>query len=247
MGSIAVLSISNPDYYRGNLLLDSLVSHPFFFVPSVGSWIVVYADMNHNPSLILNVYESESLFDNRQRMNILFEEIPIGELIIKSGNSFAIRWRSNDKFNVVNSDELYLEFLRRNLVLSRNYAGKPFNSKASSEYHKWQSSTKFVGGITDIDLLRLDEAGNPKEIIEIKRSRINPKDWKPYSQDKGGYEILDNLCKKLSLDFSIIYYHFDPNKRIEDIQRLTLFRKNEGFNFVKVGSLSLDEFIYKKY
>jgi len=34
---------------------------------------------------------------------------------------------------------------------------------------------------------------------------------------------------------------------LEDIQRLTLFRKNEGFNFVKVGSLSLDEFIYKKY
>ncbi len=247
MGCIAALSSSNQNYYRGNLLLDSLATYPFFFVPSAGTWIVVYADTNHNPSLVLNVYENEGIFDNKPTKNNCFKEIPVGELIIKSDSSFAIRWRNHNKFRVVNSDELYSEFHNKNLVLSRNYVGKPFNSKASSAYHIWQSRTKFVGGITDVDLLRLDESGKPVEIIEIKRSRINPNSWKPYYQDKGGYEILENLCKKLSLNFSIIYYHFDPHMRIEDIQRLTLFRKKEGFSFVKVGSLSLDEFIHKKY
>ena len=135
MECIAALSSSNPNYYRGNLLLESLATNPFFLVPSVGTWIVVYADLNNNPSLVLNVYENEGIFENKPKMNIWFEKIPLGELIIKSDTSFSIRWSSSDKFNVVNSDELYLEFLKRNLVLSRNYVGKPFNSKASSAYH----------------------------------------------------------------------------------------------------------------
>lgn len=241
------MNSNSADYYRGNLLLKSLSNNSIFFVPRPGTWNVVYADFKNNPSVILNIYENKDLFDVKFSKNNWFGDLQSGELIINGRNSFLIRWNHSHNFLEVNPDELYLEFLKRNLVVSKNYRGKPFNSKASSEYHEWQSHTKFVGGITDIDLLRINEEGVPTEIIEIKRSRIKPNEWYPYFQDAGGYEILDKLCSKLSIEFSTIYYHYDPKLGIEDIENLQLFKKKAGFNFEKMGSLSLKEFVEKSY
>lgn len=241
------MNTTNQNYYRGNLLLDYLSANQLFFVPANGTWIILYADTNDNALLMLRVYDNQNLFETKRISTRWFEDIPFGEIVIKESNSFAIRWQFQQKFQMVTQDELYLEFQKRNLVLSKSYLGKPFNSKASSRYHIWQSQNKFVGGITDIDLLRLDAVGNPIEIIEIKRSRISPEIWKPYFQDRGGYEILEKFCEKFSLEFSIIYYHFDPKNRIEDIQNLTLFRKKKGFNFERVGLKTLDDFLCKKY
>jgi len=241
------VSSSNDIYYRGNRLLEHLSRNTLFFVPVNGTWIVLYADTYNNPALILYIYDKVSLFEENRISQKWFDNIPCGEIIIIGENKFAIKWQHEKSFQSLDSAELYHEFQKRNLVLSNTYSGKPFNSKASSRYHIWQSRTQFVGGITDIDLIRLDGDGRPIEIIEIKRSRISSDTWKPYFQDKGGYEILQKFCEKFSLDFSIIYYHFDPRFGIEDIQNLTLFRKKEGFNFERIAALTIDDFVHKNY
>jgi DNA-directed RNA polymerase alpha subunit len=142
-----------------------------------------------------------------------------------------------------NGISLYEEYLKKNLVLDGSYKGKPFNSKASSSYHIWQSKQRFTGGITDIDLLRLDNKNNPIELFEIKRSKIAIDSWKPYYNDRGGYEILSTFCKIENLDFSIVYYHYSTEELIEDITKLMVMRKLEGFNFKKLGTYNLKEFI----
>lgn len=125
------------------------------------------------------------------------------------------------------------------LVVSRDYRGKPFNSKASSVYHTWQSKHRFIGGITDIDVTRLGFDGKPVEVIEVKRSRISLEKWAPYFNDKGGYEILSKFCKNENLDFTVAYYHFSPNESIEDYENILILKKLDLSSFRSLAPLEL--------
>jgi hypothetical protein len=104
-----------------------------------------------------------------------------------------------------------------------------------------------VGGIVDIDLIRVDKSNLPIELIEVKRSRIAIDTWEPYLNDKRGYEILERFCVQQEWQFSIVYYHYDPKNKIEDIEQLLVLKKTGEFKFMKVGVFSLKSFMKGEY
>jgi hypothetical protein len=235
------------EFYKGNKLLNELNLNSNFKSPPNGVWCLLYADSSNHSVLNLRVYESEKVFTKYRDFFPLFKSLPASELIISGQDSFKLKWSNSSNFELFNSDSLYQEYLEKNLVLGDSYKGKPFNSKASSFYHIWQSKQRFIGGVTDIDLLRLDDKNNPIELFEIKRSKILLDSWNPYFNDKGGYEILASFCKAENIDFTIIYYHYSTEELIEDVTKLMVIKKLEGFNFKKLGVYNFKEFISRTY
>jgi hypothetical protein len=234
-------------FYSGNKLLDRLKDQSFFIVPPAGTWSVIYADENNQPLMNLVVHNSAVAYENNKNILPTTSNILSGTLIVIGPDTFWLKWDMDKKHKLYTGDSLFLEFKSKNLVLSQNYQGKPFNSKASSYYHLWQSKQRFVGGIVDIDLFRLNKSNLPVELIEIKRSRIAINTWQPYLNDKGGYEILERFCIQQKLQFSIIYYHYDPKNEIEDIDQLLIFKKTGEFKFNNMGIFSLKSFINGEY
>ncbi len=235
------------EFYKGNKLLNELNLNSNFISPPTGVWCLLYADDLNKPVLNLRVYESESIFNKYKNFFPLFKSVTASELIINGEDSFMLKWSNSSNFDLFSGKSLYQEYLQKNLVLNDSYRGKPFNSKASSFYHIWQSKQKFVGGVTDIDLLRLGNGNEPIELFEIKRSKISVDSWKPYYDDKGGYEILANFCEIENLDFTIVYYHYSTAELVEDITRLMVMKKLDGFNFNKLGIYNLNEFMLRSY
>ena len=234
-------------FYSGNKFLDHLKEQSMFIVPPTGTWSVIYADGNNQPLMNLVVHNSAEAFEKNKNSLPKTSKILCGTLIVIGPDTFWLKWDTDKKQKLHTGDSLFLEFKSKNLVLSQSYQGKPFNSKASSYYHLWQSKQKFVGGIVDIDLIRLDKSNLPIELIEVKRSRIAIDTWQPYLNDKGGYEILERFCIQQKLQFSIIYYHYDPKNEIEDIEQLLVFKKTGEFKFMKIGVFSLKSFMKSEY
>lgn len=235
------------EFYKGNKLLNELNLNLNFLSPPNGVWCLLYADASNHPVLNLRVYESEIIFTQYGNFLPLFKSLPASELIIIGQDSFKLKWFNSSDFKTFNSASLYQEYLERELVLGDSYKGKPFNSKASSFYHIWQSKQRFKGGVTDIDLLRLGDKNEPIELFEIKRSKILIHSWNPYFNDRGGYEILASFCKAENIDFTIVYYHYSSEELIEDVTKLMIIKKLEGFNFKKLGVYNFKEFMSRSY
>lgn len=161
------------EFYQGNKLIRQLELDSNFVCPPNGVWNLLYADKSNRPIFNLRVFESKKLFSKYKNFFPTFKSIPVGVLVIIGPSSFSVKWPNSTEFNSYTGNSLYQEYLKRDLVLQTDYVGKPFNSRASSFYHVWQSRQKFVGGITDIDLLRVDGLSNPIELFEVKRSRIS--------------------------------------------------------------------------
>ena len=223
-------------FYRSNALLEKLSKVDTFFVPKEESWQLIYSDKNYNPILQLNVaVGDESKISNFPR---LFENDG-GNLVVTGPDSFELQWWHKGNYECFNGKSLYDEYFKRSLVIESGITVKPFNKYSSSYYHDWQSKQKFTGGVTDVDALRLDNNGKVIEIMEIKRSRIPVKRWRPYSADRGGYEILSNLAELIGCKFTTIYYHFDPSISIENTDDLLFLdvKKNFNFTFLKFGNI----------
>ena len=235
-------------FYTGNKLLETISTYKEFQVLPTGIWNVIYADSSHKPFANFIIYNSKELYESNKGMFKGFQTPLRGELVVLGRSRFALKWSHEANFRVLSDDDLFNEYFYKGLIVKKdNFHAKPFNSSASSFYHLWQSKHSFVGGITDVDLVRFSQNQKVAEILEIKRSKIDIGKWAPYSNDKGGYEILGNLARIEELKFTIVYYHFDPTRGIEDIDNLLILRKLEGFKFHKIGLIKLEEFINALY
>jgi len=230
------------EYYRGNKLLESLSRADNFRVPLEGSWNLIYANESNIPHLHLEVYDNFQIFNQTSTWELRLSSLLRSTLVIGKEDEFYLRNSEKADFEIYGSEELFDYFSNSGLIVHGNYQGKPFNSKASSRYHVWQSKQRFIGGITDIDLIRLDSNNKPSEIIEIKRSRIPIDRWHPYLNDKGGYEILEELCRMEKIDLSIIYYHYDPASQIENCDQILVLKKVGPWNFKRIGVFSMQEY-----
>lgn len=91
-----------------------------------------------------------------------------------------------------------------NTDFKKQGTSKKINSKASDVFHAWarrNMPTQYIR--VDIDaLIQNQKDHNPKAIIEIKRStRIEPKDWTPFTDDASNYLIQLILADKLNIPF----------------------------------------------
>ena len=89
---------------------------------------------------------------------------------------------------------------------------KELNRYTSNEFHDWQRTnlpSRFV--IQDIDTWALVVSDSEKNyepicLIELKRSYIEPEQWKPFLADKRSYLAIHNLAKLANLPLYIIYF-----------------------------------------
>lgn len=236
-------------YYRGNGLLEDLrVAYPeIFVVPPVGSWHLIYSDDNLIPLRQFHVYDLSKQDNLSSSYLPKIDGIDGLTLSFDNQNRFYVGvWDASEQLEF-DEKSLVEYFIGIGLITQRNFQAKAFNKSSSSKYHDLQMKHKFVGGVTDIDLYRKDSLGQIIEIIEVKRSKLNLHAWNPFFADKGGYEILANLAKQINVEFSTIYYEYSPEEGVEDFNQLMVFKKESGFKFRKVGPISLDDFISKRY
>jgi hypothetical protein len=234
-------------FYRGNKLLSGLKGSSSFWVPPEGTWSLIYADDEFRARLLLNAFEDSSKYQEYWKNLLRFRSTVSASLLINSPYEFAFKLDNQEEVQVFSHTELIEKYKSLGLILDTDYHGKPINSRYSSPYHQWQSRQRFIGGITDIDLVRIDIEREPIEIIEIKRSRIPINAWKPYFNDNGGYKILEQFCFAEDLEFTIVYYHYDPRNQIENTEELLILKKVGDFKFLELGIFKLEEFIAKKY
>ena len=236
-------------YYSSNLFLQKLHSlYPQTFrVPTKGTWHLIYSDCDYGAKWQFHVLDLDlaGFLDIHQLPRL--PSLPGLDLWFSNDGFFSVREWDSDKILRLNSESLFEFFFELGLVLESGVKSKEFNVASSSRYHEWQSQQLFTGGITDIDLFRLNDSGHIVEIVEVKRSRVPLSRWSPYPADRGGYEILHKLSKKLSFRFSVVYYQFDPPRQYENIDLLKIFRKENGFKFVELGYFSFAQFVSGDY
>jgi hypothetical protein len=237
------------EFYQDNALIRFLRSESSknFLVPEIGTWHLIYGDEENNPIWQFHVLDLSSIAKNSLWQIPKFNLINGIDLFVHDAEHFELKRWSDGNTRHFNSDSLFEYYLELNLVKRKNVRTKRFNKASSSVYHEWQMNQLFIGGVTDIDLYRMDDSGNIVELIEIKRSRISLNEWSPFISDKGGYEILQNLALKLGISFTTIYYEFDPRRGLENIDRLQIFKKGIGFHFQKLGVVNLKDFVSGDY
>ena len=235
------------DFYRENAVLAQLKlmseSLSDTWIPSVGEWFLIYGDENYKPRFSCYVKESRVVSSS-----ILEKEINKLKLI----DHFDITIKNSDKFEVsINNDEsielngqsLIEMYLRKSLITQGQPQWKGINKSSSSHYHLLQQKMNLLGGVTDIDLLKINR-GKKNSFIELKRSYIDPEKWLPFKADAGGYKLLSEFAKINDGDVLVAYWKRQTNPWHEDLNKIKILRyEQEGFRFIEY--LNFKDFVNK--
>ena len=241
-------------YYTGNALYDYLSTcknKDNFYWASGNLWMLVYGDDNHNPRVLTVVSGNElntPITEYEKRALQVATELVSGSDLplnfirfdpnhtITSVQYWEYKGSPMEQLEVISSDVLRERFGKFGLSLNSKVAQKSINDRSSSPYHDWQR-THLGSSVTvaDIDLIRL-VGRKPKEIIELKRSRIELEKWTPYKPDYHNIILISKLAVKISLDFYIVYNYRRKEPFLDDVSKLKVFkfdhRKGEACRLV---------------
>lgn len=252
------------NYYKTNALYDYLDKHKKkenFFWASGNMWLLVYGDNNAEPKVLI-VVSGDSISLKLSELEI--KAIKIAKELTKGTNiatgfirfdpviepiEKVLFWDKDiNDFIIIPINKLKDYFSGSGLPLNDNKVEKLINDKSSSPYHNWQRNNMGNGVVvSDIDLIRL-ENDIPIEIIELKRSKINLKQWKPYRQDYINFNLLDKLAKQRGIKFRIVYNYRQNSPSIyDDIQKLKIFSYDYKINESSFEEYKiLDDFVENK-
>lgn len=249
------------EYYRSNALYEYITSSnlsQFRFVAG-NAWQLVYGDNSCRPLvLVFAVGVANSALDNPPSQE---ERDAFSLLHNAAGNAGLpvrfIRFASDvaEVEHVLVSDESFVYsklampelsemFGSFGLPVSNTQTAKYLNDKTSSAYHNWQRSSLGTAlTVSDIDLWRVNEAGSPKIVYELKRSYYDLGRWKPFTDDYRNFRLISNLCNSAGMQFKIIY-----NQRIKTpfqdiIKNLKIFSIDfsKDPSITENGIINLDE------
>ena len=236
------------DYYRGNALYDYISStgtQRFKFV-SGNMWQLIYGDDKCNPKLLALVvgvdkFEPDSLPTEVEEPFLLLKSlgdkcgIPTKIICFDSSEpSVENVWVYEDaesEAKEVSMAELTDIFGSVGLPTSNSSTAKYLNDRTSSAYHKWQRAS--LGRsltVSDIDLWKLDEDGNPHSIYELKRSFYGLDRWQPFRDDYRNFQLVSNLANCSEVGFQIVYNVRHKNPFRDDVSKLKLFEVNFSLN-----------------
>lgn len=221
-------------YYTTNAIYNKLhqVGNHNFIWTSGNAWTLVYCDSAGHPKLIALVHGSSWI----EQPTIIHA---INFLSLKSKIPL-IRIQFNDVDQqilsvdvIVNSlsgtytsftlEELKKHFSSMGLPVNNGICGKYLNDKISSSYHKWQRSALGSIKVSDIDLIRVDQSGNPTEILELKRSYIPLDKWTPYRDDFANFNALLKICLACQIKMYIAYNLRTKTPFLDDPSNISLF------------------------
>lgn len=227
-------------YYKKNALCDYLKNlSPQFIYSGDYLWQLVYGDEKCNPKLLVLARGTtylppyEPLNENElERFKILFQIKGQTNLPLKVV-SFPVNipeiqevYISDDgkTFTRVPLDDLGKIYASYGLPIENTKTKKYLNDKVSSAYHKWQRET--LGRkikVSDIDLWKLDDNGQPRLLFEIKRSGYDLQKWEPWPDDYPNFTLLAKLILNSDIKFYIVYYQRIKKPYEEKIDKLKIY------------------------
>lgn len=235
-------------YYNSNAIYDYINEkklQQFKFVVG-NAWQLVYGDNNCNPKLLIfAVGVSYKEIDNPpqqqeiksfQLLSILGDrsELPVKYIRFACDSDDVENVRVSDNsfiFSSMTMRQLSELFKSYGLPVSNTETTKYLNDKISSAYHKWQrNSLGFALTVSDIDLWRISNEGNPEILYELKRSYYDLDRWKPFTDDYRNFNLISNLCNKAGLEFKIVYNQRIKNPFQDKIDMLKVFSVNFSKN-----------------
>lgn len=229
------------EYYKSNALYEYITANNiqhFKFVVG-NAWQLVYGDNGCNPLvLIFAVGVSHAELNNKpsnaekEAFNLLaitgqkanlpvrFIRFPSDVAEVESVNVCD----STFNYKEVSMPELSAMFGSFGLPVSNTKTAKYLNDRTSSAYHNWQRNSLGAAlTVSDIDLWRINQAGDPEIVFELKRSYYDLARWKPFADDYRNFKLISNLCNKANMQFKIIYNQRIKNPFQDKIDRLKIF------------------------
>ena len=235
------------NYYRDNALLFKLkeISGELeqTWIPAVGEWLLVYGDQKYLPKFTCHVKEANALsltLDPREINQLkLFDHI---SLTINALDEFEVTF-NDQTARTLNGDSLIELYISNLLINKGRPTWKGINKNSSSHYHVLQQRMNLIGGVTDIDLMRLDpDHGN--SFFELKRSYIEPDKWMPFHADIGAYKLLSGFAERNNGKLFIVYWKRQQNPWHEDLSKIKILQYvNSEFKFIEY--LNYSEFVRK--
>jgi hypothetical protein len=120
--------------------------------------------------------------------------------------------------------QLSLLFASFGLPVSNTHTAKYLNDRTSSAYHNWQRTSLGAAlTVSDIDLWRLRDTGEPETVFELKRSHFDLNRWQPFKDDYRNFRLISNLCNAAGLNFKIIYNQRVKTPFADKIDKLKIF------------------------
>ena len=244
-------------YYKSNALYEYISSNNlqrFKFV--VGdAWQLVYGDNSCNPLLLIlasGVPNAElanlPTEQEKEAFNLLSiaatkANLPIRYIRFASDVAEVETVRVSDAsfdYSTYTMRQLLEMFGSFGLPVSNTHTAKYLNDATSSAFHKWQRSSLGVAlTVSDIDLWRLSDSGQPELVFELKRSYYDLPRWRPFTDDYRNFQLISRLCNLSGMQFKIIYNQRIKTPFADKIDKLKIF----SVDFSKTPPISEDGII----
>ena len=245
-------------YYRSNAVYEQLASeqHPMFVWLTGNSWALVYGDSSGAARVAVLATGTSCTLSDRVRGAFvnLFKRLSLP--------AFELRFDDQaEEISEVHMSETVGEplytatlldlterFRNCGLPVAEGRAGKAVNAHTSSAFHNWQRMSLGSGiSVSDLDLLRLDVAGQTIEAIELKRSYIPLNRWTPYRQDYINFVLLCSALSPSGIPLTIAYNRRTKNPIVDDPSVLSLFNFKPPELVHRFGTFTFSEFVRGTY
>ena len=186
------------------------------------SWFLPARQLISTAIILLTKREVNKAFSIARYFNLPF-------LFVRfmANHDRVVIWEESDgQWRTVTYDQLR-DIYESYGVVQPGTARKRVNQYTSSPYHDWQRNNLGRITVSDFDLIKYS-SGRVQEIIELKRSKIPLKTWKPYPNDYPNFALLINTIvgsgKKIPFT---LYYNFmrdgQMGRRTEDTSHIKVF------------------------
>ena len=248
-------------YYKSNALYGYITSRnlqQFKFV--VGeAWQLIYGNNACEPLVLIfavgvpdaEIENAPSTIEveafNLLRIAATNANLPVRYIRFASDVDEVVNVRVSDStfvYSTLSMKELQALFASFGLPVSNTHTAKYLNDATSSAFHKWQRSGLGAAlTVSDIDLWRLNDAGNPEIVFELKRSIYDLPGWKPFTDDYRNFMLISNLCNSCGLQFKIIYNQRTKDPFTDKIDKLKIFSLDFSKNppITEDGIIMLEE------
>ncbi|WP_414441824.1 hypothetical protein [Burkholderia sp. 22PA0106] len=245
------------NYYKSNAVykeLEQSDNHPFVWV-SGNAWMLVYANEWSVPRLMvlahgaswepepmaMRVCSAIATSAGLPVIQVEFDDTADSIDDVRYANSLG------GQATTISLVDLKAQFHAFGLPVTSGACGKSVNDSSSSAYHNWQRDNLGAIKVTDIDLVRINSTGMPREIIELKRSYIPLNQWSPFSSDFVNFNVLHDVARRAVLQFTIAYNVRQTNPFRDDASWLSLFDYPIPGRPEPLGQFAFGDFVLGKY
>ena len=246
-------------YYKTNAVYDQLISrgHHSFRWLSGNAWALLYGDATGTPRVAVLAHGRSWQPDLAcvSTVGRLFTKLKLPCLDILFDDSAAdiaevtLASQIGGSGTVTSLSELRDIFARHGLPVATTSIHKAVNDATSSAFHQWQRSSLGASiRVTDIDLLRVDGAGEVLEVLELKRSYLALTQWMPFAQDFPNFNLLLAALTPIGVPLTIAYNvrHKQP-RFLDDPSSIKVFKYANPGRPEVLGIVSFDDFVLGQY